>query len=159
MSSLERNDLTGLIQAISSAVASDSLQTPFTQALWDALAPYLTSVELAAGEVLFPAGTQDRNLFVVESGNLSVHYLDSKEKVHLTIIGPGALLGEGAFFAHRPRRVTVQAASGCRLWCLTSLRFTELSNRNPALALALVMAMGQVLAKRATDSRKRLAST
>ena len=159
MSSLERNDLTGLIQAISSAVASDSLQTPFTQAQWDALAPYLTSVELAAGEVLFPAGTQDRNLFVVESGNLSVHYLDSKEKVHLTIIGPGALLGEGAFCAHRPRRVTVQAASGCRLWCLTSLRFTELSNRNPALALALVMAMGQVLAKRATDSRKRLAST
>ena len=76
MSSLERNDLTGLIQAISSAVASDSLQTPFTQAQWDALAPYLTSVELAAGEVLFPAGTQDRNLFVVESGNLSVHYLD-----------------------------------------------------------------------------------
>ena len=157
MSSFERNDLSNLIQAISSVAATD-MQTPFTPSQWDALGPYLTPLELQAGEVRFAAGAQDRNLFVVESGSLSVHYLDSRDKVHLTVVGAGSLLGEGAFFANRPRRATVQAASNAKLWCLTSLRFTELSNRNPSLALALVMTMGQILATRATDSRKRLAS-
>ena len=158
MSSFERNDLSSLAQAISSTASADGMQMPLTQAQWEALGQYLVSVDLTAGEVLFAAGAQDRNLFVVESGTLSIHYLDSKEKVHLNIVGPGSLIGVGAFFAHRPRRATVQAASSCRLWCLTSLRFAELSQRQPALALALVLAMGQVLAKRAIDGRRRLAS-
>lgn len=156
MSSFERNDLSALVEAISSTSAADGMQMPLTQAQWEALGQYLVPTDLAAGEVLFTVGALDRNLFVVESGTLSIHYLDSKEKVHLNIVGPGSLIGEGAFFAHRPRRATVQAASSCRLWCLTGLRFTELSNRQPALAL--VLAMGQVLAKRAIDGRRRLAS-
>ena len=63
------------------------------------------------------------------------------------------ILGEGAFFAHRARHATVQAAAPGRLWCLTAMRFAELSNRQPGVALALVMAAGQVLARRAVDSR------
>ena len=85
MSSFERNDLSSLAQAISSTASADGMQMPLTQAQWEALGQYLVSVDLTAGEVLFAAGAQDRNLFVVESGTLSIHYLDSKEKVHLNI--------------------------------------------------------------------------
>ena len=56
-------------------------------------------------------------------------------------------------------RATVQAAAPSRLWCLTALRYTELANRQPALGLALVTMAGQVLARRASDSRRRVAST
>lgn len=152
-------ELSALVQAMTSTVAPDSAQNVLGAAQWELLAPYLVPVNLAASEVLFAEGAPDRNLYMVESGSLSVHYQDAKERIRLALVGPGSMLGEGAFFAHRPRRATVQAVAASRLWCLTALRFTELSNRQPALALALVTMAGQVLARRSVDSRRRVAST
>ena len=39
------------------------------------------------------------------------------------------------------------------------MRFTELSNRQPAVALPLVMAVGAVIAKRMGNRRRRIATT
>ena len=39
------------------------------------------------------------------------------------------------------------------------MRFTELSNRQPAVAVHLVMAVGAVLAKRLGSRKRRVAST
>ena len=159
MSASTPQDLSALIQAMTSSVASDNAQNLLTASQWELLAPYLVPVNLSSSEILFAEGTLDRNLYMVEAGSLSVHYQDSKERIRLALVGPGSLVGEGAFFAHRPRRATVQAAAPSRLWCLTALRYSELANRQPALALALVTMAGQVLARRASDSRRRVAST
>ena len=159
MSASTPQDLSALIQAMTTSVASDTAQNVLHAGQWEMLAPYLVPLNLAAGEVLFAEGAQDRNLFMVESGSLSVHYQDAKERIRLALVGPGSIVGEGAFFAHRPRRATVQATGPSRLWCLTALRFTELVNRQPALGLALVIMAGQVLARRASDTRRRIAST
>ncbi|CAM4315301.1 cyclic nucleotide-binding domain-containing protein [Comamonas aquatilis] len=153
------HDLSALMQAMTSSMAADSAQSVLHAGQWEMLAPYLVPVKLSVSETLFAEGALDRNLYLVESGSLSVHYQDAKERIRLALVGPGAVLGEGAFFAHRPRRATVQASTPSRLWCLTALRFSELSNRQPALALALVVMAGQVLARRASDSRRRIAST
>ena len=104
-------------------------------------------------------GATDRGVYWVESGSLSVHYEDDKGRLRMALVGAGGLLGEGAFFSHRPRSATVQAGSACRLWGLTPLRFTELSNRQPAIALALTLAMGGVLSKRMANRRRRVAAT
>lgn len=159
MSSTTHPDMTALMQAMTSSVAADTAQNVLHAGQWDLLAPYLVPVTLAASEVLFAEGSLDRNLYLVESGSLSVHYQDAKERIRLALVGAGSIVGEGAFFAHRPRRATVQASAPCHLWCLTALRFAELSNRQPELALALVVMAGQVLARRAGDSRRRVAST
>ncbi|WP_027016260.1 Crp/Fnr family transcriptional regulator [Comamonas composti] len=159
MSFASDNDLSRLSAAVTSAVAVDGVQTPLTAQQWTLLAPYLLPVNLAAGEVLFAQGAEDRSLYFIESGSFSVHYQDSKERIRLAMVGPGAIVGEGAFFAHRPRRATVQAASAGRLWCLTAMRFAELGNRLPALALNVAMMAGQVLARRAVDRSRRVAST
>jgi len=53
----------------------------------------------------------------------------------------------------------VQAGAPSRLWNLTANRFTEFANRNPAVALQLVMAIGAVQAKRLSNRRRRVAST
>ena len=159
MSASTPQDLSALIQAMTTSVASDTAQNVLHAGQWELLAPYLVPLNLAASEVLFAEGAQDRNLYMVESGSLSVHYQDAKERIRLALVGPGSIVGEGAFFAHRPRRATVQATAPCCLWCLTSLRFTELVNRQPALGLALVIMAGQVLARRASDNRRRVAST
>jgi CRP-like cAMP-binding protein len=88
-----------------------------------------------------------------------VHYQDEKERLRLAIVTAGSVVGEGAFFSHRPRSATVQATAPCKLWSLTAIRFTELSNRQPAIALQLVMAVGAVIAKRMANRRRRIATT
>jgi len=152
-------DLTGLIQAIGQAAAEDSMNNMLSPEQWDLLAPYLRPMELPAGQVLFAQGTTDRTLYLIESGSLSVHFEDEKQRLRLAIVGPGSVIGEGAFFSHRPRSATVQAGAPTRLWNLTAIRFAEFANRNPAVALQLVMAIGAVQAKRLANRRRRVAST
>lgn len=152
-------NLQGLLDAIAQATADDSMTNPLTPAQWDVLASYLLPVVLPAGQVLFSQGATDRTLYLIESGSLSVHFQDEKERLRLAMVAPGSVLGEGAFFSHRARSATVQASAACKLWGLTALRFTELSNRQPAIALSLVMAAGAVLAKRLGNRRRRIAAT
>ena len=152
-------DLQGLLDAIAQASADDSMTNPLTPAQWDILSSYLLPVVLPAGQILFSQGATDRTLYLVESGSLSVHYQDEKERLRLAIVGPGSVVGEGAFFSHRSRSATVQASAPCKLWSLPAIRFTELTNRQPAIALGLVMAAGAVLAKRLRNRRHRVAAT
>ena len=152
-------DLTGLLSAIAQADADDSMSNPLTPAQWDTVSAYLQPYAVPAGHVLFSQGATDRTLYLVESGSLSVHYQDEKERLRLAIVGPGSVVGEGAFFSMRPRSATVQASAPTKLWTLTALRFTELTNRQPALALGLAMAAGAVLAKRLGNRRRRVAAT
>ena len=152
-------DLTGLLSAIAQADADDSMSNPLTPAQWDTVSAYLQPYAVPVGHVLFSQGATDRTLYLVESGSLSVHYQDEKERLRLAIVGPGSVVGEGAFFSMRPRSTTVQASAPTKLWTLTALRFTELTNRQPALALGLAMAAGAVLAKRLGNRRRRVAAT
>lgn len=154
-----RVDLQGLIDAIAQTTAEDSMTNPLSPAQWDVVSSYLLPVVLPAGQVLFTQGAADRTLYFVESGSLSVHYQDEKERLRLAIVGSGSVLGEGAFFSHRPRSATVQASAPSKLWSLTAIRFTELTNRQPAIALGLAMAAGAVLAKRLGNRRRRVAAT
>lgn len=152
-------DLSGLLDAIAKASADDSITNPLAPAQWDTLSSYLLPVVLPAGQVLFSQGANDRTLYFVESGSLSVHYQDEKERLRLAIVGAGSVVGEGAFFSHRSRSATVQASAPCKLWSLTAIRFTELTNRQPAIALGLALAAGSVLAKRLGNRRRRVAAT
>lgn len=152
-------DLTGLLSAIAQADADDSMSNPLTPAQWETVSAYLQPYAVPAGHVLFSQGATDRTLYLVESGSLSVHYQDEKERLRLAIVGPGSVVGEGAFFSMRPRSATVQASAPTKLWTLTALRFTELTNRQPAIALGLAMAAGAVLAKRLGNRRRRVAAT
>lgn len=158
-SSSTKLDLRTLIDAISQANAEDSMSNPLTPQQWDILSAYLQPMTLESGQLLFPQGALDRTLFLVESGSLSVHYEDEKSRVRLAIVTAGSVVGEGSFFSHRPRSATVQATAPTKLWNLTAMRSTELGNRQPAVALAVTMAVGAVLAKRMGNRRRRVAVT
>lgn len=151
--------LQGLVKAIEESNAEDALENPLTATQWETLSAYLQPHTLVASQVLFVKGVSDRTLYLVETGNLSVHYEDEKQRLRMAIVGPGAVVGEGGFFSHRPRSATVQAAAPSRLWALPALRFAELSNRQPAIALALCMAVGAVVSKRLGNRRRRVAAT
>jgi CRP-like cAMP-binding protein len=154
-----RFDILHLAQAMQMSSALDAVPMNLTDAQWRQLAEYLQPVSLPQGQVLIERGVKDRIVYFVESGSLSVHFQDSRQRVRMAMVGAGSLLGEGAFFSHLPRSATVNAGSDCRVWSLTPLRFRELSTRHPDIALALTVAMAAVLARRMHNKPKRVAVT
>jgi CRP/FNR family transcriptional regulator, cyclic AMP receptor protein len=154
-----KQDIKGLVTACSNNQGEDAFSQSMTPSHWATLAPFLQYFTLGQGQILISQGALDRTLYFVEAGSLSVHFQDADDRVRLAIVGAGAALGEGGFFTHLPRNATVQAATDCKLWSLTPLRFAELSNRQPACALALTLALGALVSKRMLSSRKRIAVT
>jgi CRP-like cAMP-binding protein len=154
-----RFDILQLSQAMRMSSALDAVPMNLSDVQWRQLAEYLQPVSLQQGQVLIEQGVKDRTVYFVESGSLTVHFQDTRERVRIAMVGAGSLLGEGAFFSHLPRSATVNAGSDSRLWCLTPLRFRELSTRLPEIALELTVSMAAVLARRMYNKPKRVAVT
>jgi len=159
LSTSNKPDLGALLGAIANNKDEDSLARSLTPVQWDVLAVYLHPMELQQGQILVSQGDLDRTLYFVESGSLSVHSTDKADRIKLAIVGAGSVVGEGGFFSHLPRSATVQAAGPCKVWSLAPMRFTELANRQPAVALAVAMAVGAIVSRRMRDRRMRRAVT
>lgn len=151
------------IQGLCHAVAQNTSYDAFAPALsppqWELLASYMQPADLTAGEVLIDQGAHDRTLFFIESGALSVHLLGDNGQMQLAILNPGSVVGEGSFFSRLPRSANVVATGSARVWRMTPIRFAELANRQPNVALELIMALGGVIAKRMVNRPKRVAVT
>lgn len=152
-------NIEALLEAVASKPNDPTLSNLITPAQWAVLSGYMQASSLAPGHILISQGAEDRNLYFVESGMLTVHFEDAKGKIHLAAVGAGSVVGEGGFFSYMARSATVQAGSACKLWALTPMRFSELSNRQPPVALALAMALGAIMAKRVVSNRRRIAVT
>ncbi len=155
----DKPNIEALLQAIASNPNDPTLSHLLTAAQWAVLGGYMQASALAPGQILISQGAEDRSLYFVESGMLTVHFEDAGGKIHLAAVGAGSVVGEGGFFSYLARSATVQAGSACKLWSLTPMRFSELSNRQPQVALALAMALGAIMAKRVVSNRRRIAVT
>ena len=111
------------------------------------------------GQVLIEQGASDRTVYLVETGTLTVHYEDEKKPAAPGPVEPGSAVGEGAFFTRLPRNATVQAANAAKIWSLSPIRFTELSNRQPQMAVEIAMALGSLVSRRLSNRPKRVAVT
>ena len=154
-----RFDIQALAQSMRHCNALDAVPLSLNEGQWNTFASYLQPLSLSQGQVLIEQGVKDRTVYFVESGSLTVHYQDGRERVRIAMVGAGSMVGEGAFFSHLPRSATVHAGSDCRLWFMTLLRFRELSVRHADVALDVVVAMSTVLARRMYNKPKRVAVT
>jgi len=152
-------DVQGLVRAVAANDSGDVFAPALTPAQWEVLGSYLQPFPVSAGQVLIEQNASDRTLYIVESGNLTVHYEDSKGRLRLAVINPGSAVGEGAFFSRQPRSATVQASAASKIWSLTPLRFSELSKRQPEVALEIVMALGALVSRRLANKPRRVAVT
>jgi CRP/FNR family transcriptional regulator, cyclic AMP receptor protein len=150
----------GLLQALQTNSNPDTVKLTLGVAQWQVLAGYLQTFTMETGQALIEQGSKDTTVYVIEAGTLNVYQqTETGQTAHVAIVGAGSCVGEGAFFSRMPRNATVQAASRCKMWSITPMRFTELSNRHPPIALAFVMALGSVLARRLANKPKRGAVT
>lgn len=148
-----------LCRAISQNTSYDAFAPSLSAQQWEMLATYLQPLALPAGQVLIDQGAQDRTVYFIESGSLSVHVIRSSGQMQLAILNAGSVVGEGAFFSRLPRSANVIATGPAQLWRMNAIRFAEMANRQPALALEVTMALGAVIAKRMVNKPKRVAVT
>jgi CRP-like cAMP-binding protein len=149
----------GLVDAVARNAVEDALAKAITPPQWEAMAPFLQSFMLAPSQMLIAQGSMDRTLYFLESGSLSVHFEDATGRVQLAIVNAGSAVGEGGFFAAAPRNATVQAVGECKLWNMTYIKYLDMSQKLPRVALALAMGLGAIITKRMTDRRKRVSVT
>ncbi|KQW58114.1 Crp/Fnr family transcriptional regulator [Variovorax sp. Root411] len=148
-----------LSRAIAENMSTDAFALTFNVQQWETLAGYLQPIETGVGDVLIEQGTPDRSVFFIESGAISVHRVSSKEQMRLAVLTPGSVVGEGSFFSRQPHSANVVVTGAGRVWRLTAIRFAEMSNRQPNMALEIAMALGAVIAKRMAHRSKRVAVT
>lgn len=148
-----------LYRSVSQNISYDAFAPALSAQQWELLGEYMQGFDLPAGQVLIDQGAKDRTLFFIEHGTLSVHLAGSKGQMQLAILNAGAVVGEGSFFSRLPRSANVVAIGAARVWRLTPVRFAEMSNRQPTIALEVVLALGGVIARRLVDRLKRVAVT
>ena len=148
-----------LSRAIAENMSTDAFALTFNVQQWETLAGYLQPIDTGVGDVLIEQGTPDRSVFFIESGAISVHRVSSKEQMRLAVLTPGSVVGEGSFFSRQPHSANVVVTGAGRVWRLTAIRFAEMSNRQPNMALEIAMALGAVIAKRMAHRSKRVAVT
>ncbi|MGE4241558.1 Crp/Fnr family transcriptional regulator [Ramlibacter sp.] len=152
-------DVQGLVRAIAHNHSNDVFAPRLKEDQWALLGAYLQPLALARGQKLIEQNAEDRTVYFVESGQLAVHFEDEKKRLRLAVVDAGSAVGEGSFFTRNVRSATVQAASDCRIWSLTPIRFTELTNRQPALALEIALALGALVSRRLANRPRRVAVT
>ena len=152
-------DVQGLARAIARNNTLDVFRPMLTVQQWETLGDYLQPFAARQGQVLIEQNASERTVYFVEAGTLTVHYEDDKGRLRLASVESGSAVGEGAFFTRLARNATVQAAGPCKIWSLTPIRFTELANRHPGVALELAMALGSLVSRRLVNKPKRVAVT
>ena len=93
-------------------------------------------------------------MYVVETGRFAVDIVVADRPVRLAELGPGAVFGEIAVVAHRPRSATVTALSAGRLWGLRRADFADLARQFPSLAVTA----GRLATTRLGDTERQLAN-
>jgi CRP/FNR family cyclic AMP-dependent transcriptional regulator len=152
-------DVQGLIHAVAHNQTKDAFHPVLTSKQWELFATYLQPFAVRQGQVVIEQDASDRTVYFVENGTLTVHFEDDKGRLRLASVEAGSAVGEGAFFTRLPRTATVQAASACKLWSLSPIRFTELTNRQPQLAVEVAIALGSLVSRRLANRPKRVAVT
>lgn len=149
--------IAGLIHACQLPSDADAIANPFTQEEWALLDGFLVPLPLAESAIIYAKGQDERSLLFVESGQVLIHYENSQGQLRLAKIGAGSIFGEASFLSRSARRATAQVAHPGKAWSLGRLKYTELGQRYPQLAMAVTQYAAHILANRAADKKRRAA--
>ncbi len=100
-------------------------------------------VVLGVGEVLVQEGSAADELYLLLDGRLEVLVGVGADEQHLTMLGPGSIVGEIALLAGDARSATVRSCEASRLVAISEVGFRRLVVEHPAA--------GEALARRAAE--------
>ncbi|PAT36447.1 Crp/Fnr family transcriptional regulator [Vandammella animalimorsus] len=149
--------LADLAAAFAAPLDPEAISKPLAANHWELLAGFLTPTNLMEGETLFQRYRDERSLYFLESGRVTIHYENEKGTLRVALVSSGTVFGEASFLGNMPRQASAQVATAGRAWQLSRLKFTELYQRHPSVALDVVQLASATLARRSRDARRRRA--
>jgi CRP/FNR family transcriptional regulator, cyclic AMP receptor protein len=125
---------------------------------WSRMFTYATRRRFSKNEIIIREGEVDRSLYIVSSGALQAVLPASRWRFNPrpTVMGPGAVFGEVAFFDGKPRSAGVQAVADGELLVLSLEAFEVFAAKEPALARTVLLDLGRILATRLRRSERPL---
>lgn len=142
-------DITALALAVQSSKASDAFVAGLDAPQWQALLPYLSRQQLRAGESLMRQGEPGRDACWLEQGNLQIYTSGgATASSRVSVLRPGALVGEAGLFADVRRAANVEAMTPSVVWSMSVAQLDALGVDAPPLALRLLRAAAGVMAQR-----------
>jgi CRP/FNR family transcriptional regulator, cyclic AMP receptor protein len=150
-------DLTALAEAVRRNRSGCS--RGLTGETWGALSGVLRRRIAERQTCLIRQGERERRVYLVESGLLRVYRLQGEERLQLSVIGPGSLVGEGAFFMPTMRNASVEAIETAVVWELSAEGFESVAASQPQQALEFALYLGAVLSSRMIRPSGRLSIT
>jgi CRP/FNR family transcriptional regulator len=100
-------------------------------------------LKLDPGQVIFSAGDEGREMFVVRTGSVDLRIGDTL----LETVGQRGIFGELALVAPAPRSATAVAGPDCTLVLVDASSFKDLVRTVPGLALEVMRVMARRLRK------------
>lgn len=114
---------------------------------------YVDRLVLEPGDVLVREGDVTDDIYFVESGALTASVLsDAGATVRIRTMGPGAVIGEVALYAHRPRSASVVAESPSTLHRLSRSSLEAMVRDDPDTAARLQSWFAERMADRLSDN-------
>jgi SulP family sulfate permease len=113
------------------------------------VAAYCDRMDFSRGATLIEQGTPSADIFFVERGHASVSVAsDGHTPVRLATVGPGAILGEVAFYLGEQRSASVIAEEDMIVWRFSRESIERLQAEMPDIGLRFHEGIATMLAKR-----------
>lgn len=112
----------------------------------------MRTVRIPAGQALLNEGDNSDQMYLLQSGKLSVSVMRDGNKVILGEIGINELVGELSFLDNGTRSATVVAVEDCQLIEILRDKFEEQLSSQPAWVSGLV----RTLAARLREANNRI---
>ena len=121
----------------------------------DKLMPYLETLELNAGEILFNEKEAGDCVDFIISGSLEVIKMTSWRSFTTvaTTLREGSCIGEMTLIDHSPRPATLRAHEETKLTVLTRRAFDVMVGSEPELAINILKGLAQNLNLRSTTDK------
>jgi SulP family sulfate permease len=140
----------GQVERLSGAGPGDALDS-----LPPGLLTYLERVPLEEGTVLIRQDEPPDDVFVLESGRLSVDLVTpGGTQIRLRAVRPGVVVGEIAMYTGVPRTADVVAETPSVVLRLSRASIERMETAEPALAAALHRWLARTLSERLTDTQR-----
>ena len=94
--------------------------------------------EFPKGTVLFKEGDIGTEMYLINSGEVKLSKKTTQGNVVLAILGFGEFFGEMSVITNKPRTITAEAVSDCRLNVISKDVLETLVTGNPLVALSIL---------------------
>jgi SulP family sulfate permease len=119
------------------------------------LARYFEPIALDEGELLVEGGSPSDDMYLIGSGRGAITIAGAgSAALRIATIGPGAVVGEVAFFLDKPRNASVIVESPMTAWRFSKKSLARLQKERPDLAFRFHEGIAAMMAARLTSTNR-----